>query len=196
MPRTLFISQRSPFARKVRILLAEKGLAHDVLHEDLTARSPELLSVSPLWKVPVLIDEDGTVVFDSTVIAEYLEDRYPSPPLLGTGFVERLRHRAVEDLGDTALEQTIALFFHKPQGDALARHERLLDSSLDEIARRIREGLAPDGFGLAHAAVIAVLDYVDLRLGPARRNAHPELVRFVAPHLERPSVLQAPPPVA
>src|SRR4051794_2419989 len=106
MTRTLFVTARSPFARKVHILLLEKGLPCELSIVDLGARSAEFVAVSPLGKVPVLRDEDGTVVFDSTVIAEYLEDRYPSPALFGSGVQQRLLHREIESVADTIADQT------------------------------------------------------------------------------------------
>ena len=196
MPRTLFFSERSPFARKVRILLAEKGLAYEPKVEDLTAKSAELLAVSPLGKVPVLVDDDGTPVFDSTVIAEYLEDRYPTPPLLGQGYAERLQHRAMDELSDFVNECTVALFFDKPTGAVLERRERKLDAALDELRARIVDGRAPTQFGLAHAALISALDYHALRLGRARIDARPQLSHWVAPHRARRSIELAPAPTA
>ena len=194
MSRKLYFSQRSPFARKVRILLAEKQLAYEPKQEDLTARSEDFKALSPLGKVPLLLDEDGTLVFDSTVIAEYLEDRYPNPPVLGKGVKERLCHRAFDELADTVADQAVALFFGKDSGASLAKQERQLELALDELQKRIRDGAVPAEFGLAHAAVIGALGYLELRLGSERVTARPELARFIAPHLTRASELAAPPP--
>ena len=80
----------SPFSAKVRIALAEKKLGYETLVVPWSRKTlwgpkpPEFLAVSPHGQVPVLIDGDVTV-FDSTVICEYLEDRYPKPPLLPAG---------------------------------------------------------------------------------------------------------------
>ena len=70
MARTLFYTARSPFARKVRIVLREKNLPFQLVEVDLANRSPEFVQISPLGKVPVLVDEDGTTLFDSTVMLE------------------------------------------------------------------------------------------------------------------------------
>jgi glutathione S-transferase len=76
----------SPFSAKVRIVLAEKDLPVEIMpipwsRQTLWGPKPsEFVAVSPRGQVPVLIDGD-VVVYDSTVICEYLEDRYPSPPL-------------------------------------------------------------------------------------------------------------------
>ena len=80
----------SPFSAKVRIALAEKKLGYETLVVPWSRKTlwgpkpPEFLAVSPHGQVPVLIDGD-VAVFDSTVICEYLEDRYPKPPLLPAG---------------------------------------------------------------------------------------------------------------
>ncbi len=87
----------SPFSAKVRIALAEKGLRYETREIPWSRKNlwgpkpPEFLAVSPYGKVPVLIDGSVTV-FDSTVICEYLEDRYPKPALFPA---ERRRTRAL-----------------------------------------------------------------------------------------------------
>ena len=191
MSRKLYISQRSPFARKVRILLLEKQIPFDLVVEDLTARSKDFVALSPLGKVPVLIEEDGERLFDSTVIAEYLEDRYPDPPMFGEGVEQRLCHRVFDELGDTVADQAVTLFFAKGTSTPTEKAERVLDRALDELCARIERGQAPLSFGIGHAAVIAALDYAAYRLGPDRIGARPALAAFTTPHLTRESVLEA-----
>jgi glutathione S-transferase len=188
--RTLYLSARSPFSRKVRILLLEKGLSFTPETVDFSARSPEFVAISPYGKIPVLADEDGTVVFDSTVIAEYLEDRYPDPPMLGRTWSERLLHRSLDELGDTIGDQAVALWQSRARGDA-AGEERahvLARKALTELERRSREGRWPADFGLGDAAVISGLGYFALRHGRALLEDHPELLRRVALHDARASV--------
>src|SRR6516165_12793416 len=95
-----------PFGQKVRIVLAEKGLSYEFIQVDLTQgeqRRPEFRRLNPFGRVPVLVDED-TTVYDSTVIAEYLEDEYPEPPLLPAVGSSALRAQARtwEDIADTS----------------------------------------------------------------------------------------------
>jgi glutathione S-transferase len=194
MPRTLFLSQRSPFARKVRIALIEKGLAVELVVEDLMARSPRFVAVSPLGKVPVLQDEDGTLVFDSTVILEYLEDRYPEPALYGRGVRQRLLHRQLEELGDTIAEQAIALFFSKDIPRVVDKARQQLDRAFRELALRIARDEVPEDFGAAHASVSSALGYLELRLGRASIEAHPEVERWLSTFAARRSLLEAPAP--
>src|SRR5215470_18737842 len=95
-----------PFGQKVRIVLAEKGLSYELVQIDLTQgeqRRPEFRRLNPFGRVPVLVDED-TTVYDSTIIAEYLEDEYPEPPLLPAVGSSALRAQARtwEDIADTS----------------------------------------------------------------------------------------------
>jgi glutathione S-transferase len=191
MSRKLYIAQRSPFARKVRILLLEKQLPFDLIQEDLSARSKDFVTLSPLGKVPLLVEEDGECLFDSTVIAEYLEDRYPEPPMFGEGVEERLRHRVLDELADTVAEQAITLFFERGTSADREKAERMLDRALDELCARIDRGQVPASFGVGHAAVLSALDYLALRLGRTRIDARPQLALLVDPHRQRASVIEA-----
>jgi glutathione S-transferase len=92
----------SPYAQKCKVALWEKGV-------DFEARTPDLLSgetpgdfldANPRAEVPALLD-DGVAVFDSTVILEYVEDRWPDPPLLPVTPADRARVRMIEDVVDT-----------------------------------------------------------------------------------------------
>ena len=78
---TLYDAARCPFCARVRIVLAEKQIPYDTVEIDLTDRPAWLYEKNPTGKVPVL-EEDGWVLPESAVIAEYLEERYPEPALL------------------------------------------------------------------------------------------------------------------
>ncbi len=96
---------RSTNASKVKVILEEKGLAYRVERlrpGDLWKKPPEMVAKHPLGKVPY-IEDNGLVVYDSSVINEYLEERYPSPPLLPKGPTERARARMLENFGDEAV---------------------------------------------------------------------------------------------
>src|SRR2546422_2645359 len=96
---------RSTNASKVKAILEEKGLAYRVERlrpGDLWKKPPEMLAKHPLGKVPY-IDDNGLVVYDSTVINEYLEERYPDPPLLPKDPIARARARMLENFGDEAI---------------------------------------------------------------------------------------------
>jgi glutathione S-transferase/RNA polymerase-associated protein len=94
----------SPYAQKVKIALREKGIAFEPRIPDLfTGGDAAFRAASPRLEVPALVDGE-TAVFDSTIILEYLEDRWPDPPLLPTGAAMRARVRMLEELCDTYYE--------------------------------------------------------------------------------------------
>jgi glutathione S-transferase len=78
---TLYDAERCPYCARVRIVLADKGVEHEVVAIDLSDRPAWLYEKNPLGKVPV-IEEDAFVLPESVVIMEYLEERYPEPALL------------------------------------------------------------------------------------------------------------------
>ena len=83
----------SPFSRKVRLVLAEKKLEFELKAEPVWERRDAFLSLNPAGEVPVLEEEDGTVLCDSTVICEYLDEVYADTPLLGADAKERAEIR-------------------------------------------------------------------------------------------------------
>jgi len=96
---------RSTNASKVKVILEEKGVAYEVirLHPgDLWKKPPEMLVKHPLGKVPYIETDDDGVIFDSTVINEYLDDKYPQNPLKPEGAALLARMRMIENFADEA----------------------------------------------------------------------------------------------
>lgn len=196
MTRRLFLTLRSPYARKVAIALREKGLDHAPVVVDLANRSPEFVGLGPLNKVPVLMDVDGLVVADSTTIVEYLEDRYPEIPLRGEGWEGRLAARRLDDLGDGLADHAVAAFFAAQRGEAalaarsLASAERILDALSSEVAAG-GELVAPDygpALGIGQIAVLSALGYLEFRHGAGWRDRHGALAAWADAQNARPSV--------
>ncbi len=93
MKRILYYHQQSNFSRKIRILLTEKNLDCELQEINLKNKPPEFLKISPIGKVPVFVEQDGTVIWDSTLIAEYLDETYPQPRFYPSNTRERLECR-------------------------------------------------------------------------------------------------------
>ena len=91
--RLLYHLPLSPYARKVRIVLAEKRLPFEMRTEKVWERREEYLQLNPACKVPTLIEENGLVIPDSNVICEYLDEAYPDTPLVGHTLAERVEVR-------------------------------------------------------------------------------------------------------
>ncbi len=89
---TLFSAENSPRCHMVRIVLAEKGISHDLLLVNENDTPEELKDLNPYNEVPTLVDRD-LVLYDHRIITEYLDERFPHPPLLPVDPVSRSRHR-------------------------------------------------------------------------------------------------------
>jgi len=102
----------SPFVRKVRVALAEKGLPHE--HEQLTpfGPNPEYRRIHPLGKIPSLTDGDKAIP-DSSAIFVYLEKIAPNPPLISADAYQAARTVWYEEYADTALVQAVIPFFQQ-----------------------------------------------------------------------------------
>ncbi|MFB2922482.1 MULTISPECIES: glutathione S-transferase family protein [Aerosakkonema] len=172
MSRVLYYAQRSPYARKVRILLAEKNLPCELKATDIVNKSPEFLQVSPIGKVPVLVDEDGTTLWDSTLIVEYLDETYPEVSFYPSDRKQRLECRKWEDIGDTLADNAVALWYQKLKGDNADPKDRAkYQSAIDRLLPPLDEKLATSTYLLgktwtaADVAALCALGYYTLRFG-------------------------------
>jgi glutathione S-transferase len=195
MPLRLFNTARSPFGRKVRIILVEKDLSFEEVSVDLANRSPEFQTVSPLGKVPVLVDGD-TVIFDSTVVVEYLEDAFPTPPMFGVGVRQRLVHRTLDELGDHVADQAVAAFYAKQRADGAALEQAFarIHKAIAELERRASSGAWTAQFGVGDAAVISGCGYLVLRHGEDVVASCTHLRAWLDAQASRPSVAASVPP--
>jgi glutathione S-transferase len=91
--RALYHLPLSPYARKVRLVLAEKRLPVDLQMEKPWERRPEYLELNPAGTVPTLVEDNGVVIPDSAVICEYLDEAYPETPIMGDTIQERVEVR-------------------------------------------------------------------------------------------------------
>jgi glutathione S-transferase len=147
----LYDNPFSPFTRKVRMVLAHKGLAFESLDALALDQHAGLLRANPRGEVPVL-DDDGFVVVNSSDIVAYLEDRHPSPPVFPAGAKARARAREWERLCDTVLDAIV----HDISIWTWPTHRRtdvppagLLEAGrrdLTEIADRIEAALGESAF--------------------------------------------------
>lgn len=139
---TLYSGPLSLFSRKVEIALREKNLAFErimVPFNQTTGydpKHPEVVAINPKQQVPVLND-DGIVLYDSTVILEYLEDAYPEPPLLPLCPGARARCRLDELYADEIMLQALKPLMHRtspPSTDQTRRFAQETDALIAENA--------------------------------------------------------------
>ncbi len=113
--RVLYHMPLSPYARKVRLVLAEKRLPFELRLEKVWERRPEYLELNPAGTVPTLVEDNGLVVADSGVICEYLDEAYPESSLMGRTLAERIEIRRLATWfdGKFAAEVTQNLYGEK-----------------------------------------------------------------------------------
>lgn len=177
----------SPYARKVRIALAEKGIPFTLLTEvpwDRTSATPQY---NPLEKLPVLLLEDGGSIYESHFILEWLEAKYPIPPLLPPDIDARLFARQIEVLADGICDALVALFWERhrdPDKQSVpwqTRQMRKVDGGMRALAAFAgeRDFVVGDRFGLADIATGTVGRYLDVRFPDYPwRLTHPTLARY------------------
>ena len=160
----------SPYARKVRIALAEKGLPFELLTEvpwDSTTSTPRY---NPLEKLPVLLLPDGTSVYESSYILQYLELKHPEVPLLPDDIDGKLAARKLEVLCDGVCDAVVLSLFEKKRADGgspewLARQRRKIEGGVAEMAKMVgsRAWAVGDRFSLGDIAVGTALGYLAVR---------------------------------
>ena len=158
----LYDAARCPYCARVRIALAEKGLAYEPVEIDLSDRPAWLYELNPVGRVPVL-EEDGLVLPESDVIMEYLEERYPEPPLLPSDAAERALVRLQIARFDVNLGDAYYAF-RRGDADGPGRLAHCLASFEDNIERWNNR------YGLAEIAylpwLIRLRDVYGFDLGP------------------------------
>ncbi len=186
-----------PYAQKVRIVLAEKELEFETRLVDLRKneqRSAEFLKLNPLGKVPVLVDEDA-VIYDSTIINEYLNEEYPNPPLMPEDSYGRAKVRMNEDLADMLFTPRVELLqaeLRRGEAERDGEKIRRLQNEILQLFRRLEHPLqshrfVAGEFSLADAAFapgILLLPKLGVEVDPSLVNVQ----RWIKELHERASV--------
>ena len=201
---TLYDHPLSPYAQKVKIALREKGVAFETVSPGglgAGGAAGAFAEANPRAEVPTLVDGD-VAVFDSTVILEYIEDAYPTPPLLPASAADRARVRTVEEVMDTHFEAinwglSELRWFKRAEGESAKEIERAaagqLASFFGWLERQLegRDWFNGTTFGWGDLAVVPFLNGSAGHGHPppegsmladwlARANARPSVVDTVA----------------
>lgn len=180
----LYSAPASPFGRKVKMTVIVKGLGDRIesVHGDTRgAHNAELAAANPLQKIPALVLEDGTQVYDSKVICEYLDGLAPSPVLLPPPGLARIRCLTRAALADGIAEAALLIVYedrYRPVDkrvlEWISRQQAKVDGGLDAAEAAIGSFCeVPD---YSDIALASALGYLDLRLGTAWRASRPKLV--------------------
>ena len=192
----------SPRARKVRVTLEAKGLEYEKIPIDITKgeqKTPAYLAVNPYGKIPALQD-NGTTVYESTIIMEYLNDTYPTPPLLPDDVGQRARARVLMHYADTPYEHAVATLaaelLLKPLQGGTADHEVVsqANAALNLCFDHLTNELGNNDFLVGSTLTLADIPYVSWALLFPRLNVdipHPRLEAWINRLKEQPSVQAA-----
>jgi glutathione S-transferase len=191
----LVASKTSPYARKVRVLLAEKQLAFEFIEESAWNAETTVPKYNPLNKIPVLVTDDGTCLYDSSVIAEFL-DPLGAPSFIPPSGIERARVRRDEALGNGIADAGIAIFLERKreasrQDEAwIARQRSKVEAGIAAIARELggKPFLRGDTLSLGDVSCACALLWLEFRLPEITWRAdHAALGRWVERLESRPS---------
>ncbi|MCW5605958.1 MAG: glutathione S-transferase, partial [Burkholderiales bacterium] len=184
----LYWSTRSPFARKVMIFAHEAGLADHIecVRTFVTMSRPnrELMRENPLGKIPTLIADDGKVLYDSTVICEYLDSLHDGPRLFPAPDAARWEALRRHALGDNMLDNLVLWRNERtrPQAQQSAEMHEAFDIKIRTAVSFLEheaDDLVRTPVGIGHVAIGCVLGYIDFRFPElAWRDGHARLAAW------------------
>jgi glutathione S-transferase len=196
----LYGANPSPFFRKARVVLEEKGIPYQTEALVPIPKTPQLLALHPMGKIPVLRDGD-VVVPDSSVICAYLEKKHPRPALYPDDPADLARALFLEEYADTAIGQALGgVFFErfvKPnvlgQATDESRVAELLTQAVPPVLDYVESQIPADRdsvlarFGIADAALGAHLGNLDFAGVEIDARRWPRTARYYRALLARPS---------
>jgi glutathione S-transferase len=189
-------SPRSPFVRKVMIVAHERGLVDRITCVRTVAETAkphaELMKDNPLSKIPTLVLDDGTVIYDSRVICEYLDALDGTPKLFPREAKARLTALCRQTLGDGFLDIMVLNRNERSRAEPSAMHIKSALARKDAILAHLEretEALNRSPFGIGHIAIGCALSYLDFRYADDDwRKGHLHLANWHAAFAARPSV--------
>ena len=182
---TLRSSPASPFGRKVKISAALLGLLDRMRVSEADTLDPNdvLRQQNPLGKIPVLVLQDGTSLYDSRVIVEYLDHLAGGCRLIPEG-TDRFRALTLQALADGVMDAGILQIYETRWRTEEQREKAWTDYQAEKVSRalahaEVRHAEPPERFHIGHVALAAALGYLDLRFEGRWRQGHPRLVAFL-----------------
>jgi glutathione S-transferase len=195
-------SLTSPYVRKTRIVLAEKHIGYNFELEGPWDPETHVSEYNPLGKVPVLIMEDGTSLFDSRVIVEYLDTVSPVSRLIPESNRRRIMVKRWEALADGICDAAAAIFLERKRSEPqqsqewISRQRKKISLGLESAARELGDKKWCDGnvYTLADVALGCALGYLAFRFPEIEwRRDFPNLEDFHERLEKRPSFMETAP---
>ncbi len=196
-------TQTSPYTRKVRVVLAEKRIEYAFEEDVPSAPETRVPEFNPLGKVPVLVMDDGSTLYDSRVIVEYLDAASPVTRLLPDVTRGRVQVKRWEALADGVCDAASAIVVEKrrqarkQEAAWIERQSQKIERGLRTIAEELseRNWCFGDNYSLADVAVGVMLGYLDLRFPEIDwRGTYPNLEKYSDKLFKRASFRDSAPP--
>jgi glutathione S-transferase len=192
----LYWSGRSPYVRKVMMAAHEAGLASAIelraVVVTLRTRHAEVVKANPMGQIPTLVLDDGTALYGSTVICDYIAAQAPGAGLLPDQLMPRLDALRRQALGDGATDALIRWYsertrFNDKRG---AEYVAVCRDKLIDLAAHLEACPPGDRWDLGDIAIACALSYADFRFSELDwRAGHPRLARWYSELTARPSFL-------
>jgi len=155
----LYDFKSSPNCQRVKVVLAEKNLPYEIVPVDLTKKeqkNPQYLQMNPYGKVPVLTD-DSTVLYESLIINEYLEEKYPNPPLMPKDPAKKARGRILVDYGMAHFDSAYQKLRAELMKEAKEQSQPTIDgakSDLKKLLQRFEDELGDQQYLLGDFSLV------------------------------------------
>lgn len=195
-------SHTSPFVRKVRIVLAEKKIEYEFVIDSPWLEDSKVPSINPLGKIPVVLLDENTPLFDSRVIVEYIDNVTPNNKLFPAPNRERTEVKRWEALADGICDAAAAAVMEakRPKGqksnDWITRQREKVIRGLEFMEKELGDQVFCMGthFSMADIAVGTALGYLSFRFPDITwQESHPNLARLYAKLMLRPSFVDTTP---
>lgn len=175
-------SPASPFGRKTKIAASLLGLAVTVVEADTMNPTDSIRRENPLGKIPTLVLDDGTTLFDSSVIVAYLDTLAGGNRLIPAEIGPRFAALRLEALADGLCEAALLQVYEGRWREEARRDPTWIEHQAGKVSRALAELEAkpPEGaVTVGHIALACALGYLDLRFDGAWRADHPALVAWL-----------------
>ena len=195
----LIIATPSPYARKIRVIMREKKIKFEEIIDVPWNTNTLTHGLNPLGKIPILLREDHEPLFDSKVIAEYLDNFKPNPLFYPTNLEENTYAKLLETVADGICDSIVLIFLENSRKETLKsktwveRQEKKICEGVKFLSNNLKEKnfLVGNFFSIADISVFTCLEYMDLRFPKFKwRDKYQNLVSYWEIHQNRQSFIE------
>ena len=174
----------SPFGRKIKIAASLANLSSDlsIVDADTNSETDSIRRENPLGKIPTLILADGSTLYDSRVILEYLDHLAGAGSLIPTEPSARFKALTLQALCDGVMDAALLIVYEARWREGHLHSEKWLAHQHGKLERGLAmlEAAPPEGpIDIGRIALACALGYLDLRMGDGWRTTHPRLVAWL-----------------